>query len=314
MLKLDARAERQLEVLLVLITLAMACVLYSVETSQVVMLNLFFLPIILAGFFLGRYRAGVLAFLSVIAATVVIAMDVSRFAFQVSPVLVILSVMIWGAVLGMAALLVGTLSDDRNARALEAHEAHVGVVEVLARYLQSADSQLHAQAMRIVDLSEQVATEMRLSRREIDDLRVAAMLMDVENIEITARVIRKAVGHYEDEHLAPATIHGTELVHSLRNVLTGASPLLAGTTGSFTSDLPLGARILRTVRAFVELERVAAGEESATEFALDMLERDERRDSLVLSILKGLVENSAQIESPVIADRPQSAFLLSVNS
>lgn len=294
MLKLDSRGERQLEIMLVLITLAMASILFYVETSQVVMLNLFFLPIILAGFFLGRYRAGVLAFLSVIAATIVIAIDVNRFAFQVSPIMVILSVMIWGAVLGMSALFVGTLSDDRNLRALEAHEAHVGVVEVLARYLQSADSQLHAQAMRIVDLSEQVANSMRMSRREIDDLRVAAMLMDVENIEITARVIRKAVGHYEDENLAPATIHGTELVHSLRNVLTGASPLIIGSLSMHSSDLPLGARILRTVRSFVELERVAAGEDSPAEFALDMLGRDERSDSLVVDVLQEILLEAKQ--------------------
>lgn len=290
MIKIDSRNERLLEVILVLTTLAMACTLYSIESSQVVMLNLFFLPVILAGFFLGRYKAGVLAFLAVISSTIVIALDVSRFSFAVSPIMVVLSVMIWGAVLGLSALLVGTLSDDRNARAIEAHEAHVGVVEVLARYLQSADSQLHAQAMRIVDLCERVANAMRLTRREIDDLRVAAMLMDVENIEITARVIRKAVGQFDDEHLAPATIHGTELVRSLRNVLTGASPLLVSNSHADTSDLPLGARILRTVRSFVELELVASQEESPAEFAIDMLQRDERADSLILASLEEVLK------------------------
>jgi response regulator RpfG family c-di-GMP phosphodiesterase len=160
---------------------------------------------------------------------------------------------------------------------------------VLARYLQSADSRLHAQALRIVDLSEQVASAMRMSRREIDDLRVAAMLMDVENIEITARVIRKAVGQFDEEHISPATIHGTELVHSLRNVLTGASPLLVSNASMETSELPLGARILRTVRSFAELELVAGQEESPTEFALDMLERDERGDSLVIEVLRDVL-------------------------
>lgn len=292
MLKIDKNSERQLEIMLVLVTLAMASVMYYEETSQVVMLNLFFLPIILAGFFLGRYRAGILAFLSVMAATVVIAVDPARFSMASNPIVVVLSVMIWGAILGMAALLVGTLSDDRNARAVEAHEAHVGVVEVLARYLQSADSQLHAQAMRIVSLSEQVAEKMRLSRREIDDLRVAAMLMDVENIEITARVIRKAVGHYEEEHLTPATIHGTELVHSLRNVLTGASPLLVSHSTSEISELPLGARILRTVRSFVELELMASPNESPAEFALDMMQRDDRGDGLILEVLGEVLEET----------------------
>ncbi len=290
MLKRDSSSERQLEIMLVLITLAMASVLYHVETSQVVILNLFFLPIIMAGFFLGRYRAGVLAFLSVISATIVIAQDVTRFSFNQTPLMVILSIMIWGAVLGMAAILVGTLCDDRNARALEAHEAHVGVVEVLARYLQSADSRLHAQAMRIVQLCEQVAQRMRLPRREVDDLRVAAMLMDVENIEITARVIRKAVGHMDAEEISPATIHGTELVQSLRNVLSGTSPLILGQNQ--TGELPVAARVLKVVRTFVELENVSGPGESGAEFALDVMRHDPQADELILEVLEQVVDQA----------------------
>ncbi|MCA9090029.1 MAG: hypothetical protein KDA90_15515 [Planctomycetaceae bacterium] len=295
MLKRNSSSERQLEIMLVLITLAMASVLYSIETSQVVILNLFFLPIIMAGFFLGRYRAGVLAFLSVISATIVIAQDVSRFSFNQTPLMVILSIMIWGAVLGMAALLVGTLCDDRNARALEAHEAHVGVVEVLARYLQSADSRLHDQAMRIVQLCEQVAQRMRLPRREVDDLRVAAMLMDVENIEITARVIRKAVGHMDAEEISPATIHGTELVQSLRNVLSGASPLILGQTQ--TGELPMAARVLKVVRTFVELENVSGPGESGAEFALDVMRHDPQADELVLEVLEHVLDQADAVPS-----------------
>lgn len=311
--KLDHKAERQLEVMLVLTTLAMACIMSYVQTSQVVILNLFFLPVILAGFFLGRYRAGVLALLSVVSATIVVAMDVTRFAFHSNPMMVVLCVMVWGAVLGLAALLVGTLSDDRNARAIEAHEAHLGVVEVLARYLQSADPRLHSQAMRIVDLCERVAGRMRLSRREIDDLRIAAMLMDVENIEITARVIRKAVGQFEDGRLAQATIHGTELVESLRSTLAGASPLLVSMSSQSDRDLPLAARILRTVRSFVELEAVAGPEHAPREFALDMLQRDERGDSLVLNVLGDVLREESQASFKVVSDgKFESSPLLTV--
>lgn len=301
MRKLDPNSERQLEVILVLTTLATACIMSHVQTSQFVILNLFFLPVILAGFFLGRYRAGIMAFLSVVTATIVVAMDVDRFVFQSSPLMVVLSVMIWGAVLGLAALLLGTLSDDRNARATEAHEAHLGVVEVLARYLQSADVDLHAQSMRIVELSELIAARMRLTRQEIDDLRIAAMLMDVENIEITARVIRKAVGQFDEGQLAHATIHGTELVESLRNTLSGASPLLASSFGQSDRNLPLSARILRTVRSYVELEAVAAPNYSPSEFALDMLQRDERGDSLVLGVLEEVLNEDKNAQLKVIS-------------
>jgi hypothetical protein len=95
---------------------------------------------------------------------------------------------------------------------------------------------------------------MRLSSKEVDDIRVAAMMIDIENIEVTSRVIRKAVGELESHPVEQSTFHGTELVKSLGQVLTGAFPLvLAQTTNSTPGDMPFGARILRTVRAYIRL-------------------------------------------------------------
>ena len=42
----------------------------------------------------------------------------------------------------MTALLVGSLSDERKAKVRELHEAYVGVVEVLSKYLQSANPRI----------------------------------------------------------------------------------------------------------------------------------------------------------------------------
>ncbi|MBX3445098.1 MAG: hypothetical protein KF774_22050 [Planctomyces sp.] len=251
--------EFTLEIMLVLITAAVACVLYHTVTMKIVVLNLFYLPVVLAGFFLGRYRSGILALLSVMTATIMISFDLSGFGAMNSPIAIALAITLWGAVLGLTAILVGTLCDDRDARRLEAHEAQLGVVEILSRYLQSANPDLETRAKRVASLSEDVARKMRLSSKEIDDIRVAALLIDMENIEITARVIKKAVGELEDRSGdRQRTFHGAELVQSLGTVLTGAFPLLlnqeqANATDAATSQ-PFGARIIRTVRSYVELE------------------------------------------------------------
>lgn len=252
-------SELMLELMLVLITASIACVLYHTASMKIIVLNLFYLPVVLAGFFLGRYRAGILALLSVVTATIVICLDLADFGSMNSPLAVAISVTIWGAVLGLTALLVGTLCDEKDARKVEAHEAQVGVIEVLSKYLQSANPELETRAKRVAQLSEEVAKRMRLSSKEIDDIRVAALLIDMENIEITARVIKKAVGELEDRgNSGQRTFHGTELVQSLGSVLTGAFPLLLNQANSGNSDaappLPFGARIIRTVRAFVQLE------------------------------------------------------------
>lgn len=254
----DRRNERMLEIMLVIVTAGLAAVLYHTDTMKIVTLNLFYLPVVLAGFFLGRYRAGVLALFSVVLATIVVAQDLNGFANTQSPVMVGLGITLWGSILGLTSILVGTLCDERIAKATEAHEAHVGVVEVLARYLQAANPHLESRAKRVAHLCERVARRMRLSSKEIDDIRVAALLMDIENIEITARVIKKAVGQLEDQEEEGRTFHGTELVQSLSPVLSGAFPLLlnqahpdGGVSGG--ADVPFGARIIRAVRAYIEL-------------------------------------------------------------
>ncbi len=258
MLQHDHKAQRVIEISLILVAIGMTCLLYETTGYGVSVLNLFFLPIVLAGFFLGCYRAGVLALLSGVSVTAVVMLDMSNFAVFLSPLATALSLTIWGAVLGLTAILVGTLSDECAARAIEAREAHVGVVEVLARYLQSGNPNVQSRAMRMSELSGKVAKAMRLSEKEVDDIRVATLLMDIENIEITSRVIRKAVGVLEDEK-EQNTFAGSELVQSLGNVLTSAFPLLlsqveSGEVAEVETDAqPIGARILRTVRAYDDL-------------------------------------------------------------
>ncbi len=70
--------SRVLEAMLVLVTLVLTCVLYQTVGYKVIVLNLFYPPVILAAFFLGRYRAGVLAFFSVLAASVVLSFNLGE--------------------------------------------------------------------------------------------------------------------------------------------------------------------------------------------------------------------------------------------
>jgi hypothetical protein len=261
------KSEQQttLEIILVLICLALCGLLYRVGPYRTVVLNLFYLPVVLSAFYLGRYRAGILALLCVICAAVTTALDLKTLATVASPLSVGLALTIWGAVMGMNSLLVGTLSDERMDKIKELHDAYVGVVEVLARYLNSCDPKVCDRTVKVAQLSHDVAAQMRLSDKEIDDIRVAALLQDMENIEITAKVIRKAVGDLTQpgrkkqlEH----TFHGSELVQSLGSVLTGALPLLvnrgecpdlgdADAGNQAPAEHGFGAQIIRTVRDYV---------------------------------------------------------------
>jgi len=258
--------HKSLEIALILVCMGLCCLLYRVGDYRMVVLNLFYLPVVLSAFFLGRYRAGILALLCMVCVSVVITLNLNTVTVYTSPLAIGLSLTIWGAVLGINAILVGTLSDESTRKIDELHDAYLGVVEVLVQYLNSADPKLMDRATRISELSQQVAARMRLSDTEIDNIRVAALLQDIESLEVTARVIQKAVGnlmHDNRKNRLEHTFNGSDLVQSLGSVLTGALPLLVDHGDCLHTDdaegvrLPakpaLGAAILYTVRSYLTL-------------------------------------------------------------
>jgi HD-GYP domain-containing protein (c-di-GMP phosphodiesterase class II) len=310
-LNLKQANSRTLEVILVLVTLVLTCVLYQTVGYKIIVLNLFYPPVILAAFFLGRYRAGVLAFFSVLSASIVLSFNLGELATYDSPLVVALSVLVWGGVLGLAALLVGTLSDELASRMTELHEAHVGVVEVLSHYLQSAHPSLKDHSHRVASICRDLAEQLKLGQKEVDDIRVAALLCDMENIEITARVIRKAIGDLGDEQKSGGqhTFHGTELVRSLGPALLGAFPLVLNQSGTeqqrpagdvFSgAQAPLGARIIRTVRAYDALMHGKFGLPGISPAdAIKELWRDveAEHDPMILHALERVVTRSDKVE------------------
>lgn len=257
---------RFLEVTLVLIAVGLCVLLHRTGAYRLVVLNLFYLPVVLAAFFLGRYRAGVLSVLSVILAAVVTALDLDTAVAYSSPVAIGLTLTLWGAVLALTAMLAGTLSDERSETMKELHEAYVGVVEVLSRYLHNADQRLNERSAMASKLAQQVATRMRLPAKQVDDIRVAMLLHDMESVEVTSRVIRKAIGNVAQGGAKQHTFYGSDLAKSLSSVLRGALPLLTVRSTAYTEDqqdglaegepdLPIGSSVIHAVRDFVNLVR-----------------------------------------------------------
>ena len=249
----SSQQQRLLEVMIIVLTMGITVLLYRMQVYRMVILNLYFLPVTLSGFFLGRYRAGVIAVLCVLGASIVTAMSLSDAAG--TPLLTAFAVAVWASVLGLTALLTGTLSDERTGQLEELHDAYVGVVEVLSQYLQGAHPRLKARSIRVAELSHNVAARLKFSPREIDDIRVAALLYDVGNIEITSRVIRRAIDTLDSDtgKQESQTIQGMDLMLSLASVLNGAVPLLLNQQDGHdgcqddSSNAPLGARIISAV-------------------------------------------------------------------
>lgn len=304
--------RRRVEWMLVVIIMGLVALLNTTIASKSVVLNLFYLPVICAGFFLGRYRAGALAFLSVIAVSVVVMSDQSGFASSSEPVMVLLTLSIWGSVLGLTAVFVGTLSDDRHAKTNEAREAYMGVVEVLSSYLQAVNPRLQHRARRVAELSEKVGRKLRLSDQEIDNIRLASLMLDMESLEITSRVIRKAVDEIEDGP-GMRTLPGSELMQSLGRVLTGAFPIAQSVVQAddFSGrqrdqSRPLSAEVIRTVRAYLHLiQRPLPVQDGGETDPFEELEMDDVLSvpSAVIDALRAVVsdERTDQVLSVISA-------------
>lgn len=296
--------ERFLEIILILVCLGLCVLLHQVGSCRMVALNLFYLPVVLAAFFLGRYRAGILAVLCVVCAAVVTALDLSNFAAYTSPLMIGLALTIWAAALALTAILAGTLSDERTEKIVELHDAYVGVVEVLSRYLNSADPKLNERSALSCRLAQKVGAQMKLSAREIDDIRVATLLQDMKSFEVTAKVVQKAIGSITQADASQHTFHGGDLAQSLGHVLRGALPLLIEHDRFLdlaTSDdaiatrpeAPIGAYVVRSVRRYVTLVHEQPGHVSPAE-AIKILKRDpeDEHHPAVLHALEQVVLSS----------------------
>jgi hypothetical protein len=309
---MDLRAlkdRRYFEWMMITISLATAVLFACMGPFKMVALNLFYLPIVLSGYFLGRSHAGVLALLCVLTVTIVSLMVPTSFAGYELAIVVGLALTTWGAVLGLTAILVGTLCDARAATLRELHSAYVGVVEVLAQYLQGGNPRTKTRSARIAELSQLIAEELGVPQKHIDDIRVAALLHELGNVEVTTQVINRAFDRLE---VGPArhTFLGTELVQSLGSVLEGALPLLADQEESLTdgvhdrgarqSGLPRGARIIHLARAYDDHTHDALGHprEVATE-AIRRLRSEQLSDAddEVLDALERVAGRTARFVS-----------------
>src|SRR5262245_5369874 len=153
MSKYTPRMRVLLEVMLMMIVIATATLFARMGAYRMLALNLFFLPVILSGYFLGRFSAGILALLSSLSVVIMTVLSSGPFfGAHDSPITVGLALTLWSAVLGLAAILIGSLCDERAATVSELQRAYVGIAEVLARYLHGSDPRSDTPVGRVAKL------------------------------------------------------------------------------------------------------------------------------------------------------------------
>ena len=235
--------------------------IYFVEEVSLI-LNFYYLPVLVASFLLGR-RIGILVALLSILDVLICAMLFPQ-RFFTGPILwhSIVRLSSWAVFLFLASVIVGTLYDQNEHRIQDLKNAYIGIIEILAKYLESTDQYTQGHSGRVADLAMGTAMAMELPQAQVDNIRAAGLLHDIGKIEISGDVLRKAAELTAEERQLMNThsLKGAHLLASVGGVLKEVVPIVIAhhkyfmdTMDSNNRDvkkIPLGARIVAVADAF----------------------------------------------------------------
>lgn len=258
------------EYVIVLLLIVILGLLTWLGGNQRFLLNFYFLPVILAGYTLG-VRGGVLAAVASTAVVILFFLTTPTELMPRRPPLgdaTIAEVRVWWADIALwAGFLilsggaVGKLYQRSSAALGDLRQAYSGVLEILVKFIDTADRYTEAHSVRVSILSTEIARELSLSEREVEDVRVAALLHDVGKLDVSMDLIRKA-GKLEDEEWAQLKKHpehGANIVEQMGGMLSNAVPIILfhhekfngnGYYGRKGEQIPVGARIIAVADAF----------------------------------------------------------------
>ena len=141
------------EVILALGTLAGVAVLNCLVLQKLAFLDFFFLPVFVAGYWLGRSKAIQTAVLCVLMVGLYVGISPTRFQAGVQNLgLLWWHLATWACFLMIAAVLVGTLADQKQRQLRDLEHAYHGVLEILSKYLESVDRYTKNHSVRVSEL------------------------------------------------------------------------------------------------------------------------------------------------------------------
>jgi putative nucleotidyltransferase with HDIG domain len=247
--------------LIIIILIAAFIGTYLIEEKSVV-LNFYYLPVLTAGYFLGR-RLGVLtAIFSILVVVISTLLFPETFFRGQDSFSTLAQLFSWGGFLTLASIAVGTLYEQNERRLRDLKNAYIGVLEILSKYLESTDRYTKGHSVRVSELAMEIAIAMGLPREEVENIRVAGLLHDIGKIEVSGDILRKAaeLSSEERELIDEHTIKGAYLLTSVGSVLKEVVPMVVSHHKYFMSgiedgggemkNIPLGARVIAVADAF----------------------------------------------------------------
>jgi len=169
---------RNFERTLVIMLVASLLGIHWLIDDKLAFLSFYYLPIIVAGFFLGRVTAVLAAVLVVTLVLFFQAVEGLGVPAGLSPV-VLLTLVPWAGFLILTGWVVGLLSEQRQARLNDLRHAYLSILEVLTFYLETTERQHQGHSHRVAKLAAELARAMDLPEDELENLRIASLFHEV---------------------------------------------------------------------------------------------------------------------------------------
>ena len=261
--KIKAYFFKHFEKILVLSIVLIIIIINYFTTYKIGFLNFFYLPIIIAGYFLGRRMAVLTALLCILVVVILILVFPSSFfTGESDKTYVIVSLIGWGSILILTSAAIGYLYEEKERRIKDLKAAYIGILEILSKYLESADRYTQGHSVRVSHLAEDISRVLGLSVYERENIKTAALLHDIGKAEISMDIVRKAASltDKEKEQMAEHSEKGARIISLVGGVLEEAVPIVLAHHKYYfedktkidreKTDIPLGAEIIAVADAY----------------------------------------------------------------
>jgi len=295
------RVNRGLLVLLGIV--GITGVIHFFVINQRAFLNFYYLPVVIGAYTMGRRRGVFSALLSCGIVFGIALLNEGVFtANDPESWMRWLDLITWGCFLVLTAYVVGSLYEEKEHQLRELREAYQGILEIIAKFIDSADQYTENHSRRVADVSVEIARAMGLPEARIEDIRVGAYLHDIGKIDVSTEVLRKAA-RLTPEEMREMRLHvdsGVRLVRTMGGILRHVIPMVAfhherwdgsGYKGLVGDDIPLGARIIAvadTYDAIVSHRNYRQGRTAAEAVQVIREESGRQFDPAVVQVFLGL--------------------------
>lgn len=252
--------ERNFEILVVIVLVVATAFAVLVAGNKVAFLNFYYIPVLVAGYFLGRNQGVMVAVAGVLMVGLFAFLNPALFTSSATE-MPGLDLVLWGAFIIITAFVVGSLYEVKKTAVHDLRQAYQGILAILAKFIDAVDSYTQDHSLRVSSLAGEIADQMGLPIDEIESIRVAGLLHDVGKIDVSLDVLKKAsaLDAAEWEQVKTHAIKGTALLQPVGGLLRHVVPLVefhhecydgSGYLGLAGEVIPLGARILSVADAY----------------------------------------------------------------